>query len=70
MTLKTLGGMNPLGAFQLVVIALEGVAYAVNPKLRKQEKKRAVGFGLAYVAILVGGIVLVILTVRSLYFEK
>ena len=62
--------MNPLGIFQLALVALEGVAYAVNPKLRKQEKRRAVGFGLAYVAILLGGIVLVILTVRSLYFQK
>ena len=62
--------MNPLGVFQLVLVALEGVAYAVNPKLKKQEKGRAVGFGLAYIGVLVGGIVIVILTVRSLYFHK
>jgi hypothetical protein len=62
--------MNPLGIFQSVLVALEGLAYAVNPKLRKQEKRRAVGFGLAYVAILLGGIVVVAMTVRSLYFQK
>jgi len=61
--------MNPLGIFQLVIVALEGVAYAVNPKLKQQGKKSAVGFGLSYVAFLVGGIVVIILVVRSLYFE-
>jgi hypothetical protein len=62
--------MNPLGLFQLVQVALEAVARAVNPKLRKQEKKRAVAFGFAYVGILLGGIVIVVLTVRALYFQK
>ena len=65
-----LGCVNPLGIFQLVLVALEGIACAVNPKLRRQEKGRAAGFGLAYVTILLGGIVLVILTVRALYFQK
>ena len=60
--------LNPLGIFQLVMVALEGVAYAVNPKLREQDKKNAVGFGLLYVAVLVGGMVMIVLVVRSLYF--
>jgi hypothetical protein len=62
--------MNPLGIFQLVLVALEGIAYAVSPKLRKQEKKSAVAFGLVYVAILLGGIIIVVMVVRSLYFQK
>jgi hypothetical protein len=62
--------MNPLGLFQLVFVALEGVAYALNPKLRKKEKKRAIGFGLFYFGFLLLGIVLAIVVVRSLYFQK
>ena len=62
--------MNPLGIFQLVFVALEGVAYALNPKLRKEEKKKAVGFGLFYVGFLLVGIALVIVVVRSLYFRR
>jgi hypothetical protein len=61
--------LNPLGIFQLVMVALEGVAYAVNPKLREQDKKNAVGFGLVYVVFLVGGMVMIVLVVRSLYFH-
>jgi hypothetical protein len=62
--------MNPLGIFQLVFVALEGVAYALNPKLRKEERKRAVGFGLFYICFLLVGIALVIVVVRSLYFRR
>lgn len=62
--------MNPLGIFQLALVALEGTAYALNPKLRKQEKKKAVGFGLFYIGFLLAGIVIVILVVRSLYSQK
>jgi hypothetical protein len=62
--------MIPLGMFQLVLVALEAVACAVNPKLRNQEKGRAIGFGLAYVTILLSGIALVIWTLWSLYFRK
>jgi len=60
--------VNPLGIFQLVLVALEGVAHAVNPRLRKQEKKSAVAFGLAYAAILTGCIIILAMVVRSLYF--
>jgi hypothetical protein len=62
--------MNLLGIIQLVMVALEGVAYAVNPKLQQQGKRRAVGFEVFYVSFLVGGAVIVILVVRSLYFNK
>ena len=62
--------MNPLGIGQLIVLALEGIACAVNPKLRKQTRKETVAFGLFYVAFLIGGIILVVVTVRSLYFQK
>ncbi len=62
--------MNSLGIFQLALKALEGVACALNPRLRKQEKKRAVGFGLLYVGFLIGGAVIVVMVLRSLYFQK
>jgi hypothetical protein len=61
--------MNPLGLFDAMLVALEGVAYAVNPKLRKQTKKSAVAFGLFYVAFLLGGIIILVMVVRSLYFQ-
>ena len=35
--------VNPLGIFQLVLAALRGVAYAMNPKLRKRTRKIALG---------------------------
>jgi len=62
--------MDPLGIFQLALVALEGVAYALNPKLRKQEKRPAWVSGLAYIGILLGGLVIIIITLRSLYFQK
>ncbi|HZR16433.1 MAG TPA: hypothetical protein VFE51_03830 [Verrucomicrobiae bacterium] len=62
--------MNPLGVFQLVFVALEGIAYALNPKLRKEGKKKAVGFGLLYIGFLLAGIVLLVVVVRSLYFRQ
>jgi hypothetical protein len=62
--------MNPLGILQLGLVALEGVAYALNPKLRKQEKGRAWASGLAYIGILLGGLAIIIFTVWSLYFQK
>ena len=62
--------MNPFGMFQLVFVALEGIAYALNPKLRKKGKKRAVGFDLFYIGFLLAGIVLVVVVVRSLYFRQ
>jgi hypothetical protein len=62
--------MNPFGVLQLALVALEGVAYAVNPKLKKEAKRRAVGFGIAYVLILLGGVLVLVLAVRSLYSQK
>lgn len=62
--------MNPLGIVQLASVAIEGVACALNPNLRKQAKKRAIGFGLMYFGFLIGGVATVILIVRSLYFQK
>jgi hypothetical protein len=62
--------MNPLGIFQLALVALQGVAYALNPKLRKREKKSAIAFGIFYVAFLLAGIATLILYARSLYFQK
>jgi hypothetical protein len=35
--------VNPLGIFQLVLAALKGFAYAMNPKLRKRTSKIALG---------------------------
>ncbi|HZR17498.1 MAG TPA: hypothetical protein VFE51_09240 [Verrucomicrobiae bacterium] len=62
--------MNPFGMFQLVFVALEGVACALNPKLRREKKKKAVGFGLFYIGFLLAGIALVVVVVRSLYFRQ
>jgi hypothetical protein len=62
--------MNPLAIFQVVSVALEGVACALNPKLRQQEKKKAIGFGIFYIGFLLVGVALVIGVVRSLYFHK
>jgi hypothetical protein len=62
--------MNPFGIVQLALTALEGVAYAVNPKLRRETKKSAVGFGVAYIGILIVGLVIVVVVVQSLYFQK
>ncbi len=62
--------MNLFGIFELMLATLEGVACAVNPKLRKQPKKSGVAFGLVYVAFLVGGIMILVMIVRSLYFQK
>lgn len=61
--------MNPLGVFQLAIVAMEAIAYAVNPKLRKRQKKDAVLFGFVYFAVLLGGICLVAATIWSLYFR-
>lgn len=62
--------MNPLGIVQLALVALEGAACALNPKLRRQNRKKAVGFGLFYLAFLLAGLALVFMVVRSLYFQK
>jgi hypothetical protein len=62
--------MNPFGFGQLVLLALEGVARAVNPKLRRQDRRETLAFGLFYVAFLVGGILFVVVLVRALYFKK
>lgn len=62
--------MNPLGIVQMVVAAMEGLAQALNPKLRKTEKSGRWKFWLAYTAILLCGVFVIILTVRSLYFSK
>ena len=63
--------MNPLGIFQLVSVALEGVAHVINPKLRKQDKKKnAFAFGLVYIAILLGGVLIILAVLRSLYIQK
>ena len=63
--------MMPFGAFRLVVLALEGLAYALNPKLRKQESKKNVALsGLAYIACLLVGVGLIVMVVWELYFRK
>jgi hypothetical protein len=62
--------MNPLGIVQLALVAAEGVACALHPKLRKENRKKAVGFGLFYLAFLLLGLGLIIMLVRSLYFQK
>jgi hypothetical protein len=61
--------MNPLGIFELVFVALEGVAHAFNPKLKRKTKKDTVGFALLYIAILVGGIAITVIVIRDLYFK-
>lgn len=60
--------MNPLGIFQFALAALEGVVHAVNPKLRKKETKSGIAFGIVYIALLIGGTIIVVMVVRSLYF--
>jgi hypothetical protein len=62
--------MNSFGIGQLVLLALEGIACAVNPELRKQGRRETLAFGLFYVAFLVGGIIFLVVLVRSLYFKK
>ena len=59
-----------IGVVQLVVVALEGIACALNPKLRKESRKITVAFGLFYIGFFVVGIVVLIMVVRSLYFRK
>ena len=65
-----LNRMNPLGISRLLFLALEGLACTLNPKLRKRQKRRAGGFGLVYAGVLLGGIVLIVLAVRQVYFRK
>ena len=62
--------VDPLGVSRLLLLAVEGLACALNPKLRKRERRRAVGFGLLYAGILLGGIVLIVRAVWQLYFQK
>jgi hypothetical protein len=60
--------MNPLGIIHLISVALEGAAHALSPK-RKRPKKESIGFGLLYVAILAGGVAILISVIRGLYFK-
>jgi len=53
----------------LMSIALEGAARALNPKRERQTRKAAIGFALLYVAILAGGIAILITVIRDLYFK-
>jgi hypothetical protein len=61
--------VNPFGIVQLMSIALEGAARALNPKRERQTRKAAIGFALLYVAILAGGIAILITVIRDLYFK-
>lgn len=62
--------MNPLAIVQVALVALEGVACALNPNLRKGTRKQAVRFGLFYIGFLLTGVGIIIMVVRSLYFQK
>lgn len=62
--------MNPLAIAQFALVALEGVACALNPKLRKGTRKQAVGFGLFYIGFLLTGVGSLITVVHSLYLQK
>jgi hypothetical protein len=61
--------MNPVGILQLIVVGLEGIVHALNPKRRRETKKDGIGFALFYVGILAGGGVLVVIVIRDLYFK-
>lgn len=60
----------PLGFLQLVLVALEGVACALNPKLRREDRRSKVWFGIMYFSFLLVGLVIVVMVVRSLYIQK
>jgi hypothetical protein len=62
--------MIPLGFLQLVLVAIEGVACALNPKLRRENRRDKVWFGVMYLGILLGGLIILIMVVRELYFQK
>jgi hypothetical protein len=44
-----------------MVVALEGVAHALNPKHKRERRKNSVWFGLFYLLFLLAGVVFVIL---------
>ncbi len=62
--------MHSRDIVQILLLAVEEVACAFNPRLRKRNRKKTVGFVLFYVGFLLGRLALVFMVVRWLYFQK
>ena len=66
--LFSLGSMNPFGIFSVVQASIDAVGEMFGRKPKPEPRKERISFALAYVLLLVLGVIAIWITIRQIYF--